>query len=232
MTVRRLYELQGANDLRFSPYCWRTRLALAHKGLDAEYVPVRFGEKDKIAFSGQQKVPVLDDSGHVVADSFAIAKDLETRYPKAPSLFGGVGGVTSTYFFNTWCDRVVHPAISPMIIADLFGNVDPRDHAYFRKDREAKMGRRIEDVQVGREAKLPVFRAVLDPVRFVLDKQPYIAGDEPAYADHILFGTLMWPRCVSTFELLDPADRVWSWRERMLDFYGGLGRTAKVPAAA
>jgi hypothetical protein len=35
--ARTLYDLAGADpDLRFSPYCWRTRLALAHKGLEVE----------------------------------------------------------------------------------------------------------------------------------------------------------------------------------------------------
>ena len=38
----RLYDLAGADpDRRFSPYCWRTRLALAHKELPVETVPWR-----------------------------------------------------------------------------------------------------------------------------------------------------------------------------------------------
>lgn len=33
MTIQ-LYELVGADDRRFNPFCWRTRMALAHKRLD------------------------------------------------------------------------------------------------------------------------------------------------------------------------------------------------------
>jgi len=45
MTIT-LYDLAGAEpDRRFSPFCWRTRLALAHKGLAVETVPWRFSEK-------------------------------------------------------------------------------------------------------------------------------------------------------------------------------------------
>ena len=34
-----LYDLAGAEaDRRFSPFCWRTKMALAHKGLDVETV--------------------------------------------------------------------------------------------------------------------------------------------------------------------------------------------------
>ena len=36
MTIT-MYDLAGAEaDRRFSPFCWRTRMALAHKGLSAE----------------------------------------------------------------------------------------------------------------------------------------------------------------------------------------------------
>ena len=43
-----LYDLAGAEpDRRFSPYCWRTRMALAHKGLEVETIPWRFTEKER-----------------------------------------------------------------------------------------------------------------------------------------------------------------------------------------
>ena len=35
-----LYDLAGAEaDRRFSPFCWRTKMALAHKGLEVETIP-------------------------------------------------------------------------------------------------------------------------------------------------------------------------------------------------
>ena len=55
-----LYDLAGAEpERRFSPYCWRTKLALMHKGLQFDTIPWRFTDKDAIAFSGQGRVPVL-----------------------------------------------------------------------------------------------------------------------------------------------------------------------------
>ena len=81
MTVT-LYELAGADpDLRFSPYCWRTRFALAHKGLPVDTVPWRFTDGAAIAFSGQGKVPVIQDGATVVSDSWAIADYLEEQAP-------------------------------------------------------------------------------------------------------------------------------------------------------
>ena len=84
MTIR-LNDLAAAeDDRRFSPYCWRVRMALAHKRLDVETVPWRFSEKDAIAFSGQGSVPVLVDGQTVVHDSWAIAEYLDETYPQRP----------------------------------------------------------------------------------------------------------------------------------------------------
>jgi glutathione S-transferase len=77
-----LYDLAGAEpDRRFSPYCWRARMALAHKELPVTTIPWRFSDKDKIAPSGQGRVPVLVDNGRWIADSWVIANYLEDTYP-------------------------------------------------------------------------------------------------------------------------------------------------------
>ena len=69
MTIK-LYDLAAAeDDRRFSPYCWRIKMALAHKGLAVETIPWRFTEKDVLAFSGSGTVPVIVDGGRAVADS-------------------------------------------------------------------------------------------------------------------------------------------------------------------
>jgi len=73
-----LYDLAGAEaERRFSPFCWRTRMALAHKGLEVETVPWRFTEKDKLPQPNGGRVPVIVDGGQVVHDSSAIADHLE-----------------------------------------------------------------------------------------------------------------------------------------------------------
>ncbi len=73
MTIT-LYDLAAADrSLRFSPHCWKTRLALHHKQLAFDTEPVCFTEKDKVAFSGQPLVPVVKDGDNTVNDSWAIA---------------------------------------------------------------------------------------------------------------------------------------------------------------
>jgi glutathione S-transferase len=222
-----LFDLAGADPaLRFSPYCWRTRFALAHKGMPVETIPWRFTETDVIAFSGQGKVPVIRDDDRVVSDSWAIAEYLEQQSP-TPTLFGGAGGRAHARFINAWADAVLVPGIARLIVRDLLDVVAEKDRAYFRSSREARFGMTLENVQAGREELVAAFRESLTPVRLVLRGQPWLGGAAPSYADHIVAGTLMWPRCTSTFALLEPDSPVAAWQARVLDLYGGLGRSAK-----
>ena len=151
-----MYDLAGADPaLRFSPYCWRTRMALAHKGLGVETVPWRFTDKDMIAFSGQGRVPVIRDGETVVSDSWAIACYLEAHYPERPSLFGGAVGQAHARLINAWADAAVLGAAARLIVRDVFDAIDPKDREYFRSSREQRFGATLEAVQDGRAGEPP-----------------------------------------------------------------------------
>jgi glutathione S-transferase len=83
------HERVGLEGRRISPFSWRIRYALAHKGLDPEVIPTRFADVARIrGLSGQDFVPIIEHDGQVVHDSWAIACHLEDRFPGRPSLFG------------------------------------------------------------------------------------------------------------------------------------------------
>lgn len=234
---RTLYDLAGEDDAcRFSPFCWRTRLALAHKGLEADAVPWRFTEGERLRFSGQDKVPVLVDGEHVVSDSWAIACWLEDRYPDRPSLFEGEGGRAASLFVNGWVDGALHPQVARMVVADIPAVLAPADRAYFRESRERRFGMPLERVAADRAERVEAFRRdVLHPVRAALSRQPWLGGGGPLYADYIVFGAFQWARACSAFELLADDDPVAEWRGRMLDLHNGLARAAparRAPGAA
>jgi glutathione S-transferase len=223
----KLYELAGADAaLRFSPHCWKTRMALAHKGLEAECIPLRFTEKEAIAFTGQGLVPVLVHDGETICDSWQIALHLEERFPDRPSLFGGAAAVPLARFINGWADTALSPAIARVIILDILDRVHEKDRAYFRASREQRFGRSLEEVAADRPANLAAVRQALLPVRRALAAADFIAGSAPAYADYCVFGLLMWARCVSPVELLEAGDPVFAWRDRLLDAFGGMARAA------
>ncbi|WP_315784109.1 glutathione S-transferase family protein [Bradyrhizobium sp. SZCCHNPS1003] len=221
----KLYELVGSDAGRpFSPYCWRTRMALAHKGLSAESIPWRFTEKSAIAPHGSEKVPVMLDGDRAVADSWTIANYLEDTYPGRPSLFGGAGGRAMARFLNAWGDIAIVGGIFPLIIADIPKNLAAEDADYFRKSREARFGKSLEEVMATRDQAVIGFRRSLEPLRQTLKTQAFIGGDTPDYADYIVFGGFQWARVVSPFRLLEESDSVHAWRERLLDAFDGLAR--------
>ncbi len=133
MTIT-MYDLAGVEaDRRFSPFCWRAKMALAHKGLAVETVPWRFTEKDKLPQPNAGRVPVITDGGRVVHDSTAIADYLEEHYPDRPSLFGGEVGRGLARFVQNWTETVVHPGVIRLVLLDIYRHIGPADQAYFRK---------------------------------------------------------------------------------------------------
>jgi glutathione S-transferase len=222
-----LYELAGADPaLRFSPHCWKTRMALAHKGLEADCLPWRFTEQDKIAFSGQARVPVLVDRGETIADSWQIALHLERKFPDRPALFGSAGAMALTQFVNSWVDMELIAAIARIVVADVHGLIDEKDKSYFRQSRETRFGMTLEAFVADRPLRLVEFRRALLPLRQILKERKFLAGDAPAYADYCVFGALMWPRCTCAVDLIESNDPVFAWREHLLDAFDGLARRA------
>ena len=221
-----LYELTGIHPGHsFSPYCWRIRMALAHKGLPAKLIGWHFGEK-KLP-RGQSKVPVLVDDGEVIADSNVIAQHLENKYETGPSLFGGAAGEAHAKFIGAWTDTVLTPGLFPLVAPDILAHVKPAAQAYFRQSREARLGMSLERAAELRDGNLPAFRASLEPLRQALGAQDYLGGEEPSYADYTVFGSFQWARLTSSYEILAEDDTLLPWLDRMLDLFDGYARDAK-----
>ena len=227
----KLYDLAAKDErIRFSPNCWRVRLALAHKGLPVETIAWRFTDKEAIAFSGQGKVPVIVDAGRCVVDSWAIAEYLEAAYPERPPLFNGAAAKALCRFVNDWTETVLHPAIARLILPDIHAMLHPKDQDYFKATREAFFGCGLDDLAAGQEAHLATLRQALRPLAATLGQQPYVAGESPAYADHIVFAALQWLRVCSTHDVTSGEPALAGWFTHMLNAYDGLAQA--MPAAA
>jgi len=224
----RLFELtSGESDYRFSPFVWRTKLALAHKGLETEAVATRFTDKSPFAASGSKTVPVIEDNGQWVSESWDIACYLEDSYPDAPSLFGGAMGRQQTRFINHWADRTVLMNLFPMLAADICALLEDEDAAYFRKTREERLGRSLEAAREGREERIVDLRRQLSPLRGAVKESAFVCGESPAYADYVCYTPFLWASCCSTFQVLEPDDPIAEWCARLADCFDGLARSAK-----
>ena len=230
--TRILYDLTGRDDTRFSPYCWRAKMAMKHKGLDFDTKPVPFTDIPAIRDGSFKTVPVLEDDGVVVHDSFRIALHLEATYPDRPTLFGGPGGEATARFVEQWTNTAVNGGLVSLIVADVHRRLMPQDDSYFRESREKRFGKKLEEVSAGREARIDDIRKALAPARNTLQLQPFLGGDSPLFVDYILFGTLQWARVTSDFAFLEASDPVSAWFETCLDLYEGYGRGMKAAAAA
>lgn len=222
----KLYELCGKRtDLAFSPYCWRIKMALKHKGLDFDTHASKFTDKSAFAPSGSETVPVIQDGETWVSDSWDIAVYLDEKYPNKP-LFSCDQSKAQAHFINTWSVLSVLLPIFKMLVADIYDLVDPDDKKYFRETREPRLGMTIEETRDHRDKVLGLLHKNLRPLELTLAKQSFLSGDTPAYADYAIFGAFQWARQVSTFEIVPTDSPITAWRDRMLDLFDGYARSA------
>lgn len=210
-----VFDLAGANDIRFSPYCARTKAALQYKNLSYETVPIRFCDKDKLTFSNQDRVPVLSDADVPVSDSWKIAEYLEEHYPE-PKLFPGLGMKEACRFFNMYLDNTLHPSLMPVIVSDIFEKIEPVDKPYFRESREARLGMKLEEIAAKRADFRPRLLQVINDLEAVALDHEYLF-ETFTYADLSLFGTLTFVTRMSDEPLFDHAPALAKWWDRMND---------------
>lgn len=232
--ARILHDLALLDDRRMSPYCWRSKYALAHKGLEFEARPLGFLDIPRLHGGAHKTVPVLEDDGRVVADSWAIADHLDAAYPERPRLFASPTERAMCRFTEAWLFSSVVPLLFPMLALDIHDHARPEDRAYFRDSRERGLGVSLEAAAAGREGKLEAVRTSLSPIRMTLtiQGQTFLGGERPGYADYTAAGILLWAASVSPLPLLTRDDPVFAWFERVRDLHGGLGRSAPMYAIA
>ena len=112
-----------------------------------------------------------------------------------------------------------------MIVDEIHKTVHEQDRDYFRATREKIFGMPLEEFAANKEVKLEEFRMLLNPLRATLKSFDFLGGSQPNLADYLVFSGLMWARCTSPMPLLAEGDRVFAWRERMLDLFDGMARS-------
>lgn len=215
--MRELFELCGADrELLFSPYCWRVRLALLHKGLDFVSRPTRFTDKELIAFSGQKLVPVLRDDGREVHDSVAIFQYLDRVYPERPLLGEGVA-LQRARLVERLVFQAVRMPLLKILVPRVFAVIDAADQDYFRSSREKALGMSLEafaDPQGGEQQ----FRQAVTPLEAWLGEQPYLDGDTAGGTDYLVAGLFFWAWCLGA-QPWAADSKIDAWFQRLLAQY-------------
>lgn len=226
MTIQ-LYDLTDASEqIYFSPYCWRIRMALKHKGLAFESLPWHFTESDRLAPSDGKRVPVIIDGDTCLGESWDIARYLDQTYPEAPPLLADVAAGARAKFIESWCNATVFATMRPIAVLAVFDIIAEKDKSYFRESRERMLGKPLEDLSKDPKAEAAILNKALGPAHDALAEAPFLAGTTPDYSDYILFGTLMWPYMVCRDNPVDMTQPVGRWFDRMLGLHDGYGRSA------
>ena len=141
----------------------RVAIALAHKGLAAEWIDVPHDDRTEIErVSGQPLVPVLEHNGLVIPDSTAILTYLEELRPEPPLRPRAPARRAEADVFVDWFNGLWKRP--PNLIAD------GRDAATYG----------------------PRITASLDRFEALLDGRPYLLGDELGIADVMAYPFLRY----------------------------------------
>lgn len=154
----------------FSTNVERVALALAHKGVDVEWIDVDPADRSEVErVSGQRLVPVLVDGELVLADSTRILRHLEERHPDRPLWPADPARRAEADVFVDWFNRVWKR---------------PPNEIEAERQRSDADGRRIDTL--GRET-----RESLDLFEALLAGREYLLGDF-SVADCVAFPFLRY----------------------------------------
>ena len=220
----KFFDLALSHGATISPFVWATKYAIAHKGLDMEVVPGGFTGIMERTGGQSERLPAIVDDGEWVLDSWLIAEHLDRKYPDRPTLIGDPSVKVLTQFIETWLWQT---AISPWMTCYIKNYRDwsvPEDHAYVTESRERMFGRKIEDIVVGREDRLPQVPPKLELLRGILKEHKWLGGEQPNYADYRALAVFLFCASVADTPPLTADDPLRDWIDRGFDLYGGLGR--------
>jgi len=210
-----LYDLSGKNDLRFSPPCWNVKLCLIQNNIKFKTIPVRFTDKDKIAFSKQDLVPVLDYIDGYVIDSWNIINWLNENYPEK-EIFINNSSKNFSYYLYLWTSRQLLPILFKIIAHEIPNVLEGNDIDYYIKTREKRINGPITSFVPLISSSIEEFRKSIDPIRKIIINNGYISGNKPGVEDCIFFGNFKWVDVCSSCNLLEDEDPIYKWYKKLL----------------
>lgn len=228
--ARVLFELCGEDrDVRFSPYVWLVKLALAHKGLAYESEAVRFVEKSKLPDPEHGKVPQFRDGEAVIVESWDICAYLDKTYPEHP-LTATQSERASAEFYRAWVGSTLFPILGPLLMVRIPPHLDAPSAAYFRESREQRFGVTLEQLAEQGQGKVKGMPGALAPLATALSTAPYLGGEAPNLSDYVVFMPFIWQRGVCGEALYETPAPVAAWLDRMCAAHGGVAGKAKAAA--
>lgn len=218
-----LYDLQVSTGATISPFVWATKFAVAHKGFELDIVEGGFtGILDRTG--GQtERLPAIVDDGKFVLDSWGIVEYLDQTYPDRPMLIPHESTAALTKALDAWFWATATGPWMRSFCADYRDICFEHDKEYVTRTREVMLGKKLEEMQQGREDRLPAISAALEPLRMALREHKFLGGSEPNYADYRIIGSVLWLASLAQIPALAEDDPLRDWIESLRALFGGLG---------
>ena len=129
-------------------------------------------------------------------DSTPIAEFLESTYPDPSVALASELGSEIELKLRTLVAQVLYRSIIPREV-NMFS---PRAQEYFRRTREAQLGKKLEDLLAGEEERWEAadadWRAIGELMRRNQEGGPFILGERPSYSDFFISGSLQSVRMI------------------------------------
>ncbi|KAK7967272.1 uncharacterized protein PG986_001549 [Apiospora aurea] len=206
-----LYDLACTKNICFSPVVWCTRLMLNYKQIPYKTVFLEFPDIEatleelglppnetghKYTVPAIQHVPTAT---HLMG-SIPIAQFLESTYPDPPVPLTSEPGSE----IGARARAVVGPVMTKSLMPREVRILSPRSQEYFRRTREASIGRPLEDLLgEGTDDEQQRWDAVDEELRglgaFLQTRKaegPFVLGARPSYTDFFIAGSLQCARTV------------------------------------
>jgi glutathione S-transferase len=198
MTIK-YYALTGKNpNLFWSVNPWKTRMCLNLKGLKYDSIPLTFIQIHQVLPEILKKkngctVPVLDDDGTIIQDSFKIAEYLDEKYPK-PSIFNNNKPLHE--FMYNWITTNINRPLLCLIIPDIVNIIDDESRDYFVETR-TKMFGDFNILVKNNDSNMEIAQKSLSLILNILEKYKFISGEAIGWTDISLASILYMTQLVN-----------------------------------
>jgi len=136
-----------------------------------------------------------------MADSQPIVEYLEKTYPEAPTLFPHNTLGLQTAFEQAYDHN--SNAVGPFLISRIWERLNSPSQEYYRRTREARIGKKLEDrLPQGedRERQWALVKIDFDKVEAWYSKNggtgPFLMGETLTWADLVVAGSTLWLKII------------------------------------